>query len=154
MAMTAQSFVYSPNKTAVIAARLNITGRLFVSNFFAARVRIYDARTGRHLRNPSSQSDELHSPIHLFLSSDGRYLFIGSGGTDSILRHDLQRGSTTAFVEPKSAGLNGPAGMAFFGDGFLYVASRNSRKFFVTARSTVVRAASLSSKTWQITPNF
>jgi len=61
-------------------------------------------------------------------SPDGRYLLIGSGGKDSIMRHDLRQSSTSVFVEPKSAGLDGPAGMAFGDDGFLYVASRNSKK--------------------------
>ena len=64
----------------------------------------------------------------MLLSPDGRYLLIGSGGNDSILRHDLQQGSTSVFVESKSGGLNGPAGMAFGDDGFLYVASRNSKE--------------------------
>jgi streptogramin lyase len=62
------------------------------------------------------------------LSPDDRYLFIGSGGTDSILRHDLRQNSTKVFVAPKSGGLNGPAGMAFGDDGSLYVASRNSNE--------------------------
>jgi hypothetical protein len=101
---------------------------LYVADRAADCVRIYDARTGRHLRNLSSQGDQLDRPIHLLVSPDGRYLLIGSGGKDSILRHDLQQGSTTVFVEPKSAGLNGPAGMAFGDDGFLYVASRNSKE--------------------------
>jgi streptogramin lyase len=101
---------------------------MFVADRAADCVRIYEARTGRHLRNLGPQSDQLDRPIHLLLSPDGRYLFIGSGGKDSILRHDLQRSSTSVFVEPKSAGLNGPAGMAFGDDGFLYVASRNSKQ--------------------------
>jgi len=101
---------------------------LYVADRAADCVRIYDARTGRHLRNLSSQGEKLDRPIHLLLSPDGRYLLIGSGGTDSILRRDLKQRSTTVFVEPKSAGLNGPAGMAFGDDGFLYVASRNSKE--------------------------
>jgi sugar lactone lactonase YvrE len=64
----------------------------------------------------------------LLLSPDGHYLLIGSGGNDSILRHDLRKGTTKVFVESKSGGLNGPAGMAFGEDGFLYVASRNSKE--------------------------
>src|SRR5882762_3010069 len=100
----------------------------FVADRAADCVRIYEARTGRHLRNLSQQSDQLDRPIHLLLSPDGRYLLIGSGGKDSILRHDLRQGSTSVFVEPKSAGLNGPAGMAFGDDSFLYVASRNSKE--------------------------
>ena len=91
-------------------------------------VRIYEGRTGRHLRNLVSRSDQLNRPIHLLLSPDGRYLLIGSGGNDSILRHDLQQGFTSVFVEPKSGGLNGPAGMAFGDDGLLYVASRNTKE--------------------------
>ena len=81
---------------------------MFVADRAADCVRIYEARTGRHLRNLSQQSDQLDRPIHLLLSPDGRYLLIGSGGKDSILRHDLRQGSTSVFVEPKSAGLNGP----------------------------------------------
>jgi hypothetical protein len=101
---------------------------MFVADRAADCVRIYEGRTGRHLRNLSQQSDQLDRPIHLLLSPDGRYLLIGSGGKDSILRHDLQHSSTSVLVEPKSAGLDGPAGMAFGDDGFLYVASRNSKE--------------------------
>jgi glucose/arabinose dehydrogenase len=101
---------------------------MFVADRAADCVRIYEARTGRHLRNLSQQSDQLDRPIHLLFSPDGRYLLIGSGGKDSIMRHDLRQGTTSVFVEPKSAGLNGPAGMAFGDDGFLYVASRNSKE--------------------------
>ena len=101
---------------------------MFVADRAADCVRIYEARTGRYLRNLTQQSDQLDRPIHLLLSPDGRYLLIGSGGKDSIMRHDLRQGSTSVFVEPKSAGLDGPAGMAFGDDGFLYVASRNSKE--------------------------
>jgi DNA-binding beta-propeller fold protein YncE len=100
---------------------------LFVADREADCVRIYAARTARYLRNLVSRSDQLDKPIHLLFSPDGRYLFIGSGGNDSILRHDIGQGSTSVFVASKSGGLNGPAGMAFGDDGFLYVASRNTK---------------------------
>ena len=103
-------------------------GDLYVADRAADCVRVYEARTGHFLRNLVSRSDQLDKPIHLLLSPDGRYLFIGSGGNDSILRHDLGRNATSVFVAPKSAGLNGPAGMAFGDDGFLYVASRNTKE--------------------------
>ena len=101
---------------------------LYVADRAADCVRMYEGRTGRHLRNLISRSDQLDRPIHLLLSPDGRYLFIGSGGNDSILRHDLRQSATSVFVTSKSAGLNGPAGMAFGKDGLLYVASRNTKE--------------------------
>jgi hypothetical protein len=101
---------------------------LYVADRAADCVRTYEARTGRYLRNLVSGSDRLDKPIHLLHSPDGRYLFIGSGGNDSILRHDLIRNATSVFVASKSGGLNGPAGMAFGDDGFLYVASRNTKE--------------------------
>jgi hypothetical protein len=101
---------------------------LYVADRAADCVRIYEARTGRYVRNLVSGSNQLDKPIHLLLSPDGRYLLIGSGGNDSILRHDLREGSTSVFIESKSGGLNGPAGMAFGDDGFFYVASRNSKE--------------------------
>jgi hypothetical protein len=101
---------------------------LYVADRAADCVRTYEAGTGRYLRNLVSRSDELDKPIHLLHSPDGRYLFIGSGGNDSILRHDLNRNATSVFVAPKSGGLNGPAGMGFGDDGFLYLASRNTKE--------------------------
>jgi DNA-binding beta-propeller fold protein YncE len=103
-------------------------GALYVADRASDCVRIYDVRTGQFLRNLVSRSDQLDKPIHLLLSPDGRYLFIGSGGSDSILRHDLGHNSTSIFVASKTGGLNGPAGMAFGDDGFLYVASRNTKE--------------------------
>ena len=101
---------------------------LFVADRAADCVRIYEAHTGRYVRNLVSRSDQLDRPIHLLFSPDGRYLLIGSGGNDSILRHDFRRNSTSVLVASKSGGLDGPAGMAFGDDGFLYVASRNSKE--------------------------
>ena len=106
-------------------------GDLYVADREADCVRIYAAGTGRYLRDLVSQSNQFDKPIHLLLSPDGRYLFIGSGGNDSIVRHDLRRNYTSVFVTPKSGGLNGPAGMAFGDDGFLYVASRNTKEILL-----------------------
>ena len=103
-------------------------GDLYIADRAADCVRSYQARTGHFLRDLVSRSDQVDKPIHLMLSPDGRYLFVGSGGNDSILRHDLRQNSTSVFIKPKSGGLNGPAGMAFGDDGLLYVASRNTRE--------------------------
>jgi len=102
-------------------------GDLYISDRAADCVRIYQARTGHFLRDLISRADQVDKPIHLMLSPDSHYLFVGSGGNDSILRHDLRQNSTSVFITPKSGGLNGPAGMAFGDDGLLYVASRNTK---------------------------
>ncbi len=101
---------------------------LYVADRAGDCVRIYEARTGRHLKNLFSRTALLNRPIHLLVSPDGGYLLIGSAGNDAILRHDLRQSSTTILVPPKSAGLDGPAGMAFGDDDFLYVASRNTKE--------------------------
>jgi WD40 repeat protein len=103
-------------------------GDLYIADRAADCVRIYQAGSGRFLRDLASRSDHVDKPIHLLLSPDGRHLFIGSGGSDSILRHDLRQNSTSVFITPKSGGLNGPAGMAFGDDGLFYVASRNTKE--------------------------
>jgi DNA-binding beta-propeller fold protein YncE len=103
-------------------------GDLYIADRAADCVRIYQARTAHFLRDVVSRRDQIDRPIHLMLSPDGRYLFVGSGGNDSILRHDLRQNSTSVLVPSKSGGLNGPAGMAFGDDGLLYVASRNTKE--------------------------
>jgi DNA-binding beta-propeller fold protein YncE len=112
----------------VRAAIFAPNGDLYIADRAADCVRVYQARTGHFLRDLVSRSDQVDKPIHLMLTPDGRYLFVGSGGNDSIVRHDLRQNSTSVFITPKSGGLNGPAGMAFGDDGLLYVASRNTKE--------------------------
>jgi hypothetical protein len=105
-----------------------LDGNLYVADRDADCVKSYHGRVGTYLGNIVSRSEQVNKPIHLLLTTDGRYLFIGNGGDDSIVRHDLARNSTDTFITSKSGGLNGPAGMAFGeGDNF-YVASRNSKE--------------------------
>jgi len=128
---------------------------LYVADRAADCVRIYDASTGHFLRNLVSASDQVDRPIHLLLSPDGRYLFIGSGGTDSVLRHDLRRNSTSVFVTPKSGGLNGPPRVwhsATTVSSTLPVVIQ--RRSFVTMPRTVDHPATHSSRTWQTIPSF
>jgi hypothetical protein len=127
---------------------------MFVVDRAADCVRIYETRTGRHLRNLNPQSDQLDRPIHLLLSPDGRYLLIGSGGKDSILRHDLRQGSTIVFVEPKSAGLKVRQEwhLVTMVSSTLLVAIQ--RKSCASVESMADHAASLSSTTCPITRSF
>src|SRR5260370_18752439 len=88
-------------------------GDLYVADRAADCVRIYEAPTGHFLRNLVSRSDQLDKPIHLLLSPDGRYLFIGSGGKNLIFGPDFFSNSTTRFLSSKTPRFNCPARMAF-----------------------------------------
>ena len=137
-----RAVIFAPNNEMFVADRAADCVQILRGS---ARVAICETLVSKAIR--------LDRPIHLLLSPDGRYLLIGSGGKDSILRHDLRQGSTSVFVEPKSAGLDGPAGMAFGDDGFLYVASRNSKKILrygIDGRATW----QAFHQTWPITRSF
>src|SRR5258705_5618300 len=75
---------------------------LYVADRAADCVRIYEAHTGHFLRNLVSGSGRVDRPIHLLLSPDGRYLFIGSGGAGSILRPELRPKSPKGIVASQS----------------------------------------------------
>ena len=132
-AMPPGTFVPSKNLSSngvrvVREAIFGLDGNLYVADREANCVKKYQGHSGSYLGKLVSQSDGLDNPIHLLFSPDGRYLFIGNGGNDSILLHDTAENSTKVYVASKAGGLNGPAGMAFGDDGRFYVASRNSRE--------------------------
>src|SRR2546430_5717883 len=101
--MEVRAVVFAPNND------------LYVADRAADCVRIYEARTGRHLRNPISRRGKLDRPIHLLLSPDRRYLLIGSGGKDSIFWHDFWPGPTGGFFAPKIWRPKCPTWMGFGG---------------------------------------
>ncbi|SAK96903.1 NHL repeat protein [Caballeronia hypogeia] len=57
-------------------------------------------------------------------SGSAQQLFMGDVADNSVKQFDLQTGVTSIFIEPKSAGLNGPTGM-IFSQGQLYVVNQN-----------------------------
>ena len=126
---------------------------LYVADRNADCVRIYEGRTGRFVRDLVSQSDQLDKPIHLLLSPDGRYLFVGSGGNDSILRHDIRQNSTSVFIGLKSGGLDGPAGMGIATTTFFTSEVVIQKKYFATDLSMVAHRVNHSSRTCRITRN-
>ena len=125
---------------------------LYVADRAADCVRIYEGRTGRHLRNLVSRSDQLDKPIHLLLSPDGRYLLVGSGGNDSILRHDLRQGAS--LLRQSLGALMVPLEwhLATMASSMLPVAIQS--KYFVTVQLMVGPGESHSLRTWRITRSF
>src|SRR5260370_30966557 len=89
----------------------------FVADRAADCVRIYESRTGLHLRNLISRSDQLDRPIHLMLSPDDRYLFIGSGGKDCLFRYLLCQGSSRGLFGSNTAGRRRAAAASICGQG-------------------------------------
>jgi hypothetical protein len=101
-------------------------GHFYVADRDGDCVRKYDGKSAAPLGRVVTHTDNLDKPIHLLF--DGHNLYIGSGGNDSILKHDLTLQKTVVFVAPGSGGLKAPAGMAVDQEGFLYVASRESKE--------------------------
>lgn len=99
---------------------------LYVADRDTNSVRKYDGQSGQFL--DQIVSEHLDKPIHLLFSRDGGSLFCGSAANNSICRYDSRVGKVSVFVEPKSGGLEGPAGMALGEDDYLYVASRTSNQ--------------------------
>ena len=99
---------------------------LYVVDRDTNSIRKYDGQSGRFL--DQIVSEYLDKPVHLLFSRDGGSLFCSSAGNSCICRYDLNVGKVSLFVEPKSAGLEGPGGMALGEDDYLYVASRLSSR--------------------------
>lgn len=101
-------------------------GNLYVIDRDTNSIRRYDGQSGRFL--DQLVSEHLDKPVHLLFSPDGGSLFCSSAGNHSICCYDVHLGKVSQFVEPKSGGLEGPAGMALGDDDYLYVASRLSNR--------------------------
>lgn len=102
-------------------------GFLYVADEGRDEVRRYDARTGAFEGCVLTAADGLRAPVHLLLSPHGTHLYVGSSKNNQVLRCSLATGSVHPFVL-SDAGLDATAGMAFGGDGWLYVASRRGRQ--------------------------
>ncbi len=74
------------------------------------------------------QSDGLQAPVHLLLSPDQKYLYIGSSQNDKVLRYHFHSGKVETFVHSGDGGLKATAGMAFSNDGWFYVVSRQTNQ--------------------------
>lgn len=99
-------------------------GLLYVADRDANCIKKYDGSSGKYL----SRIDTAEKPIHLLLHTGGNDLYIGSGGTHSVLRHDFSTGTSTCFIAARAGGLKAPSGVAFGENGFFYVASRESKQ--------------------------
>ena len=104
---------------------------LLVADEPADAVKAYEVGTGA-LIGQIADGSAMKAPVHLLLDASASRLYIGSTGTDSVVRYELARGlgSPTQPVAPKTfiTGVKHPSGLAFGGDGLLYVAERKARK--------------------------
>jgi DNA-binding beta-propeller fold protein YncE len=114
-----------PNGLKVVREALFAAGHLYVADRDADCVRKYEPGTGAYL-GAISAPDLIDKPIHLAVS--GGVLYIGNRGNESVVKCDLRNERVAPFIHPKSGGLDNPSGLAIADDGYLYVASRGSRK--------------------------
>jgi len=106
----------------VLVIFLGIT--LLGSSFTAFSSPVLAAGPGTFIADfVSSGSGGMNNPTGLEFGPDGN-LYVGSWGTDEVLRYDGTTGSfIDAFVSSGSGGMNNPTGLEFGPDGNLYVSS-------------------------------
>ena len=93
---------------------------LVVADEPANAVKIYDGGTGKLITNIVNDR-LLAAPVHLL--SDDAAIYIGSTGTDAVLRYDLGSDSLGGFIE----GIKSVSGISFGPDGCFYAASRKEQ---------------------------
>jgi hypothetical protein len=101
-------------------------GYLFVADEVANAVKVYDPDTGDLVAR--IKGDNLSAPVQLLL--EGKTLYIGSTGNDSVVSYDLRHGFPNHVVAPKtfiSGAVKHVSGMAF-AHGHLYAAERKAKK--------------------------
>ena len=101
-------------------------GNLFVVDRDENAVKIYDGRSGHHVK--TIRHRVLASPIHILPQPDSRRLLVGSRDRHAIIAIDVDTGECNEFITSGSGGLRSPGGFAFGPDGNLYVASRDTRR--------------------------
>ena len=102
-------------------------GFFFVSDEKRNEVRRYDPKTFEYVDSPITGKHGLHVPVHLLVSPDRRYLYVGSAKNNSVLRYEFNSGRVDTLVRSGSGGLDAPAGLAC-DDEWLYVCSRKGRQ--------------------------
>src|SRR5262249_37223386 len=97
----------------------------------ADAVKAYETGTGA-LIGQIADGSRLKAPVHLLLDGSTTALYIGSTGTDSVVKYDLSQGlgSPDHPVAPSTfiTGVKQVSGLAFGGNGLFYAAERKSRK--------------------------
>jgi hypothetical protein len=114
-----------PNGLVVVREALFAKGLLYIADRDADCVKKFDSTTATY-RGEIAANGLIDKPIHLLIS--GHILYIGNRGNESIVTCDLTNEKVTSYIQPQAGGLKNPAGMAFGGDGYLYVASRGTRQ--------------------------
>lgn len=96
---------------------------LYVADRDAGKVSSYDTATGERKEVVVDKKHGLKQPIQLAFSTDGNFLYVGDDGANCVWRKDLEQGTVTTFIEPKTGGLDAPSALLIQGDR-LYVGNR------------------------------
>ena len=102
-------------------------GYLYVADEVAGAVKAYDIESGALFG--LIEGSNLKAPVHLLENDD--ILYIGSTGTNSVVRFDLSNGAPMGTVAPTTfidGDVEHVSGLAFDGDGDFYAAQRKAKK--------------------------
>jgi hypothetical protein len=101
---------------------------LYVADEPGGHVRLYDTGSGAYQGKLNDPDHLITGPVHLLASGSMLYITSSSGG-GSVLSYDTSQGSGTqnTSLQAVVTGIPAPSGLAFDGDGNIYVASRTSQ---------------------------
>ncbi len=99
-------------------------GSFLVADEKRNEVRRYGKKTFEYVDTIISGAP-LDTPVHLLVSDDKKFLYVGSENNNSVLRYDFKKSVVETFVQSGAGGLDAPAGLAL-DDKWLYVCSRKS----------------------------
>ncbi|AIE85194.1 putative lipoprotein [Fimbriimonas ginsengisoli Gsoil 348] len=100
-------------------------GVLYVPSFNNGAVLKFDPGSGRFLGYFLSPGGIAQPRTILFRK---KLVWISSDSGNQVLRYKMNGSFVDTFIQPGSNGLKGASGMAFGGDGFLYVSSWHNNK--------------------------
>ncbi|MFO0827271.1 MAG: hypothetical protein U0572_03890 [Phycisphaerales bacterium] len=109
-------------------------GFLYVADKGRSRVTSYDTKTGKRHEVVAESKHGIKNPIQLVFSPDGRSLFIGDNGTNSIWKVDLASRTVSEFVPSGTPGVKLPSALTIDGDRLL-IGSRETHGFIAVRLS-------------------
>jgi DNA-binding beta-propeller fold protein YncE len=117
----------TPQKSTPADRVAHMHDALYVSNYKANTITVYDAKTGALLGTAVKAGRELKGMNGFDIAPDGSF-YVAGQDSNNVVHYD-KRGKLLGILDPdNAAGISAPQGVVFGPDGMLYVASMNNGK--------------------------